>query len=1029
MIGHSKEDAYVEQPTLEWLEELGWTIVHGPDIAPGQAAAERSGYGEVVLVGRLRAAIARINPELPAEAIERVIDEVRRIDFPTDPVRDHQAFHELLINGVPVTWTDDKSVERSMRAWLVDFRSPANNEFWAVNQFTIIQSQKNRRPDVLLFVNGLPLGQEELKNPADEAATPEAACNQVAHYRDTIPELYRYVEIAGVSDLLQARVGTISTPAEHFAQWKSMDPTEDEGRSQLEVQLRGVFEPGRLLDLIENFVLFQSDGAKTWKVMAKYHQVDAVNRAVEAAHAARGADGRAGVVWHTQGSGKSLTMAFFTLKIRRDPRFENPTIVALTDRNDLDEQLLGTFAGIPALAPAVRQAESIEDLRDKLNTPAGGIVHTTIQKFQAPEGEMLIISERSNVVVLADEIQRSQYGDLAQNMAAALPNAVKIGFSGTPIEKGDRSSRLTFGDYISIYSITRAVDDGATVPIFYESRRVPIEIGDEGEDLLETVEEVLEGEEEEAATKLVTGWSKLERVVGADARIKTVTDDIAEHFTERQEANEGKGLVVAMSRRICAAMTEALRDQFGEDAVECVMSASATDPLEISKFRKSKAELKQVADDFKDPDHPLKLVVVRDMWLTGFDVPALHTLYIDKPMRDHGLLQAIARVNRVFRDKPGGLVVDYIGIGDDLREALPAYAAEDVEEATVSLEEVVQKLTEKHEVVRDFFHGLGLEERTDKTAAEQATILANAVAKIVADEETTTRYLTEQGLFAKLYALAATDPAAVAIREDAAIYADIAAAVRKLSPKQGEASQAAKQAVKQFFSEGLSAGEVVDVLALTGEERPELSVLSDEFLDDLTERVPQRELQVALLRKLLNDEIRLRRSQNNLQAKLFSDELAALLERYADRQLSSAEIVQALVSLAKKMREARKRHEALGLSREEVAFYDALVGGDGDGDDGGGEWTADEKLADIAREVVKQLRDDLSVDWTDHEATEANIRRQVKRVLRQSDFKAVVNGGGGGGRVSIDYATDRIMEQARAIYRRWPDVPSGEVGL
>jgi len=505
--------------------------------------------------------------------------------------------------------------------------------------------------------------------------------------------------------------------------------------------------------------------------------------------------------------------------------------------------------------------------------------------------------------------------------------------------------------------------------------------------------------------------------------VETVSD--LGGFRERQEANEGKGLVVAMSRRICAAMTEALRDQFGEDAVECVMSASATDPPEISKFRKSKAELKQVADDFKDPDHPLKLVVVRDMWLTGFDVPALHTLYIDKPMRDHGLLQAIARVNRVFRDKPGGLVVDYIGIGDDLREALPAYAAEDVEEATVSLEEVVQKLTEKHEVVRDFFHGLGLEERTDKTAAEQATILANAVAKIVADEETTTRYLTEQGLFAKLYALAATDPAAVAIREDAAIYADIAAAVRKLSPKQGEASQAAKQAVKQFFSEGLSAGEVIDVLALTGEERPELSVLSDEFLDDLTERVPQRELQVALLRKLLNDEIRLRRSQNNLQAKLFSDELAALLERYADRQLSSAEIVQALVSLAKKMREARKRHEALGLSREEVAFYDALAGGG----DGGGEWKADEKLADIAREVVKQLRDDLSVDWTDHEATEANIRRQVKRVLRQSDFKAAVNGGGGGGRVSIDYATDRIMEQARAIYRRWPDVPSGEVGL
>ncbi|HWD39616.1 MAG TPA: type I restriction endonuclease subunit R [Fimbriimonas sp.] len=1021
--GDSTEDSLAEQPALQWLGELGWEVEHGPDRGPEGSVPERESWSDVVLASRLRSAVDRLNPDLPDDAVEHVVQQVLAVSSP-NVVEDHADFHRLLVDRVPLSYVDAQGVERSTRARVVDFEEPDENDFLALNQFTVIVGSKNRRPDVLLFVNGLPLGQIELKNPVDEKATPESAATQVAHYAETIPPLYRFVEVIGVSDVVQARVGTLDTPAEHFAEWKTMDPAESEGKSELEVMLRGAFAPGRLLDLIQNFVLFEVDGSKTTKVMAKYHQVDAVNRAVEASWEAMNGDGRAGVVWHTQGAGKSYSMLFYTQKLRRDPRFENPTVVCVTDRIDLDDQLMQTFARQVGLAQAVKQAGEVsggpESLHELLKVPAGEIVFTTIQKFVPPvnSGDMPILSERRNVIVVSDEAHRSQYADFARNLRKALPNATRIGFTGTPIETDRKSTSLTFGDYISVYDISRAVDDGATVRILYEGRIVPLDISDA--DLVAETEKLLQQEDDEAAGKLVSTETKLDRVVGSKARLDKVAADIAVHFQEREKLLEGKAMVVGMSREICVELTERLQKTLGEETVTCVITAQATEP-KLNKYRRSKAEMKQVADDFKDPEHPLKVVVVRDMWLTGFDVPSLHTMYIDKPMRDHGLLQAIARVNRVFRDKPGGLVVDYIGIGEDLRKALPRYAAKDVEDAMVPVRQVISKLREKHEVLCEFFHGLGWRDRADLDAAARATLLAQAHAMVLGDEEETRRYLDEQSAFARLLALVNPDPAVEEFLDDAEFFAEVAASVRKYTPPEGEASEAARQAVKQVFSEGLGAGEVTDILGLSDDQRPEVSILSDEFLDDLQKKMAEPPLAIAFLKKLLNDEIRSRGRRNQMQAKLFGDELDAVLARYRNRQITGAEVVKALVDLAKQVREARHRHEEMGLSEEEAAFYDALAGSAED-------VTADPTIADIARDLVKGIRADLSVDWTSHENREALIRRKIKRLLRKHHYRPPekARGGGGTGRLTLEQATALILDQARVLYYRWPDVdPSG----
>lgn len=1011
------EDSYAEQPSLEWLAGLGWELVHGPDIAPGGFACERDGWDEVVLVSRLRSALGTLNPDMPRSAIELVIDAVRSTDSP-EPILDHLSFHEMLTNGVSVTVLDEEE-EKTYRAKLIDFEHPEQNEFTAINQFTIIIGQKNRRPDILLFINGLPLGQIELKNPADQQATAVKAAKQLAHYVETIPNLYRFVELVGVSDLLTARLGTITTPPEHYAEWKLMDEKEGEGRSALDVLIHDVFRPERYLDLIENFVMFeQTARGQTVKIAAKYHQVDAVNRAVESTWEAMQEDGRAGVVWHTQGSGKSYSMVFYVAKLRRDARFENPTIVAVTDRTALDGQLGKTFLAQRRLAPAVKQADSIDDLRGLLQTPADDIIFTTIQKFQPRKGEAVMptVSLRRNLIVMTDEAHRTQYSQLAQNMQRALPNATRIGFTGTPIEKGDRSTRLVFGDYISIYRMERAQEDGATVPIYYENRRIPLDVKDAK--LVTEVEETLSGEEDEAAAKLVRAWAKLEKVVGTHERLVRLADDIAKHYTAGAAKVGGKAIVVAMSQRIGAELTVLLKERLGEETVTCVISASATDDPEISKWRRSKRETEQVEEDFKDDEHPLKLVVVRDMWLTGFDVPALYTLYVDKPMKDHGLLQAIARVNRVFQDKAGGLVVDYIGIGDDLKKSLAAYSAQDVKGALIPIGVAVKRLREKHEILCDFFFDIPFRERHTMSATERANLLHRAWARVLTEEDEKKRYLTEFGILKRLFKLLRANEAGIVLADDIAFFAAIAQAVVKYTPPEGQASQEAQQTVKQFISEGLAAGEVVDVFELSGEDRPEISILSDDFLDKISKGLAEPVVGIELLKKILSDEIRIRSQANAMQGKLFGAKLEDVLAQYKARQIVGVAVIEKLIELAREMREARHRNEQLGLSVEEVAFYDALVGRADD-------WEADPELAKIARALVSSIKADLTIDWADHEASEAAIRVKIKRILRTHKYEPPINGGG---RMhGVNRVADLILDQARVLYRYWPEVFRSEI--
>jgi type I restriction enzyme, R subunit len=794
----ASEDALVEQPALEMLRRLGWEYVHGGEFAPDTPARERQTWSDVVLHERLRSGVARINPQLPPDAIARVTDAALASDSPS-LIEDHRAFHELLLSGVPVSFVDEHGVERRDHAWLVDFDDPGRNEFLAVNQLTVIAGGKNRRPDILLFVNGLPLAQIELKAPGGKDMA-VAIVNQVRHYTDTIPSLYRFVEIVGASDLLSARVGTITTAAEHFAEWKTMSSQDAErARPKLELMIEGVFAPSVLLELIRDFVFFESDGARTWKVLAKYHQVDAVHAAVESVAAALGGDRRGGVVWHTQGAGKSYTMVFFVNKMRRDPRFGNPTIVAVTDRTDLDDQLADTFTATH-LAAACRRAEEItggpKSLHELLKVPAGGIVFTTIQKFAPARGRtvMPVLSERENVVVMADEAHRSQYARFAENITIALPNAVRVGFTGTPVEKADRSTLLVFGDYVSVYRMRQAQEDHATVPIYYESRQIPVEI--ENPDELREVEAVLEAEEQAAASKLVTAWAKLEKIVGSPDRLRKLADDTAEHYKARCEALEGKAMVVAYSRRIATELTGLLGERLGEQAVECVISAQATDTPEISHFRRSKPELKELARRFKDPDDPLRLVVVKDMWLTGFDVPALHTLYVDKPMRDHGLLQAIARVNRVFRDKPGGLIVDYIGIGEDLRASLRAYDDKDLDEPVIPAARAVAGLWEKYEVLCALLHPIGFRAGEPQRTPDPNKLFFDAYNLILESDQLTQQFLDTHTALARWYALARTQPAATELRDDVRFFNKLAAEVRKITLPDAQASPCASSSPK-----------------------------------------------------------------------------------------------------------------------------------------------------------------------------------------------------------------------------------------
>lgn len=1026
----------VEELALGHLADLGYGIAHGPTLAPSEPAAERDAYDQVVLRGRLEAALRRLNPDLPPAALDEALRKILRPEAPS-LIQNNRAFHGMLCDGVEVEVAHAGGHVRGVRVRLVDWESPSENDLLAVNQFTVFEGTANRRPDILVFLNGLPVALVELKNAADENATIQDAFQQVQNYRKQLPTLFTYNALLIISDGIQARVGTLTSNWERFAPWRTVEGEEPAppGTLELSTLFEGVFAPDRFLDLLRNFVVFEDDGAEVYKKLAGYHQFHAVRTAVaETVRASRGSgDRKVGVVWHTQGSGKSLTMAFYAGRVVQEPAMENPTLVVITDRNDLDDQLFGTFARCSDLIRQKPvQAASREDLIEKLKVPAGGVIFTTIQKFLPEDrGEKFPpLSTRRNVVVIADEAHRSQYGfrsrmvtygggghlvaGFAQHMRDALPNASFIGFTGTPVEQEDRNTKAVFGDYISVYDIQRAVEDGATVPIYYESRLAQLSLRSEVRETIdEEFEEITEGEEENRRDRLRSKWAALEAVVGEEKRVRLIADDLVRHFEARIEAMDGKAMVVCMSRRICVDLYDALtrlrpewHDADGaKGRIKVVMTGSSSDPESFQPHRRTKTDQLALAKRFKDPADPLSIVIVRDMWLTGFDAPCLHTLYVDKPMRGHGLMQAIARVNRVFRDKPGGLVVDYLGLADELKNALATYTGSGGKGTTaIDQEQAVEVMLEKLEVCRDLFHGFDYSRFLTGTPAERLKLLPFAQEHVFGIEDGRDRLVQAVTGLGKAFALAVPDERALEIRDEVAFFQAVKAAVVKSSSASSPKSDAELEgAIRQIVSKAISTDGVVDIFSAAGLKKPDLSILSDEFLADV-KRLPQKNLALELLRKLLNDELRVRRKKNVVQSEAFSEKLEKTVARYRNRAVETAQVIEELIRLAKEMREAQRRGEDLHLTEDEVAFYDAL-----ETSDSAVAVMGDTVLAQIARDLTQTIRNSVTIDWTVRENVRAQIRVRVRRLLARYGYPPDKR----------EHAVETVIKQAELLAAEW----------
>ena len=1038
-------ESVVEEAALAWLESTGWQVANGPDIAPDMPAAERADYGEVVLTLRLRDALARLNPELPAEALE---DALLRLTRPEGAhlVPRNRALHRLLVDGVTVEYADAEGTIRGAQARVIDFEDLENNDWLAVNQFTVVENKHSRRPDVVLFVNGLPLAVLELKNAANEDATIWSAFQQLQTYMAEIPTLFTTNGVLVVSDGVEARVGTLTAGREWFKPWRTIsgEALANPNMPELQVVTEGLLAPRHFLDLVRDFVVFEDDGGgNIAKKIAGYHQFHAVQvavgetlRAAELARAdqvaesagryevggkpgGRPGDRRVGVVWHTQGSGKSLTMAFYAGRIIREPAMENPTIVVLTDRNDLDDQLFGTFSRCQELLrqPPV-QAESRAHLRELLDVAAGGVVFTTIHKFFPEEkgDRHPSLSERRNIVVIADEAHRSQYDFIdgyARHMRDALPHASFIGFTGTPIELQDANTRAVFGDYISVYDIQRAVEDGATVPIYYESRLAKLALDEvERPKIDPEFEEATEGEEVERKEKLKTKWAQLEAVVGAEKRLELVAKDIVDHFEQRCEAMDGKAMIVCMSRRICVELyREIVRlrpawesEDDDQGAIKVVMTGSASDPVDWQPHIRNKPRREALANRFRDPSDPMRIVLVRDMWLTGFDAPSLHTMYVDKPMRGHGLMQAIARVNRVFKDKPGGLVVDYLGLAHELKQALATYTESGGTGRTaLDQDEAVAVMLEKYEVCAGLFHGFDWSKWTTGTPTERLGLLPAAQEHILAQENGKERCVRVVRELSQAFALAVPHAEALRIRDDLAFFQAVQAVLAKRAPGDARPEEELDHAVRQIISRAVSPEGVVDIFAAAGLAKPDISILSDEFLAEVR-GMPQRNLAVELLQKLLKGELVTRRRKNVVQARSFAEMLEQTIRRYQNRAIEAAEVIEELIELAKQMREANARGEALGLSEDELAFYDAL-----ETNDSAVAVLGDETLRGIARELVETVRNNVTIDWTLRENVRAQLRVLVKRILRRHGYPPDKQ----------EKATQTVLEQAEVLSEEW----------
>jgi type I restriction enzyme, R subunit len=1063
-------EAQLETALLEQLAGLGFACASDEVIGPDGKQPEREAYDEVVLKARLTAAVARLNPALPPEAQADAVRRLTQSELP-NLLEENRRIHHLLTEGADVEYYAEDGTLTAGKVRLIDFARPANNDWLAVQQFTVVAGQAKRRPDVVVFVNGLPLAVIELKAPGGENATLAGAFNQLQTYKQQIPALFRSNALLVTSDGLSARVGSLSADQERFMPWRTTDGTriEPKGMPEMATLIEGVFEQGRFLDLLRHFTLFGETGSGLVKIIAGYHQFHAVKKALASTlRASQQAvaedpaiyglpsvkdqppgDHKAGVIWHTQGSGKSLLMAFYAGLLVFDPRMANPTLVVLTDRNDLDDQLFATFAMCKDLLRQTPvQAQDRDHLRTLLNRASGGVVFTTLQKFSpaADETEFPILTDRSNVVVIADEAHRSQYGfkakvasktgeiayGFAKYLRDALPNASFIGFTGTPIEATDVNTPAVFGNYIDIYDISRAVEDGATVPIYYESRLARIELDEDEKPLLDSeIEALLEDEDEPSAERTKQKWSTVEALVGSDKRLALVAADLVQHFEDRVAALNGKAMMVCMSRRICVALYDEIiklrPDWHSADdkagSIKIVMTGTASDPVEWQQHIGNKARRDLLAKRARDPKDPLRLVIVRDMWLTGFDAPSMHTMYIDKPMRGHGLMQAIARVNRVFRDKPAGLIVDYIGIAQNLKSALAQYSKPDQDKTGIDEAEAVAVLLEKYEIVRDMFHGFDYRPGLSGTPGERLNMMAGAIEWILdkqqqwaAAEKTPEAKKQAQRRFAdgvlslsKAFALAASSDEARGIREEVGFFQAIRAALVKTGAGPGPTRQDRELAIQQIVSRAVVSTEIVDILAAAGIQTPDISILSDEFLLEV-QQMEKKNLGLEALRKLLNDSIRSRTRTNVVQTRAFTERLEDAVARYHANAITTAEVLQELIKLAQDIRAARNRGDEQGLSEEEVAFYDALAE-----NESALQLMGDDKLRVIAHELLVSLRENIAVDWAHRESARARLRVLVKRVLRKYGYPPDLQ----------DSAVQTVLQQAEVLSSGWSMGRSG----
>ena len=1056
----------IEQMTIELLEDRGWKSLYGPEIAPDGTTPMRTSLGEVVLREKLEAAVRRLNPSLPAAVLDEAVKTVLRIGS-TDLLADNEQFHELLTQGVTVS-VYEQGEERGKKVWLVDFDDPWNNDFAVVNQFTVIENGHNLRPDVVLFVNGLPLVVMELKNAADEEATITAAYNQIETYKSQIPSLFIYNELIVISDGLEARAGSLSAGLSRYAAWKSEDGETVASHlvGELEVLLRGMLNRETLLDLVRAFTVFEKDKHEdkatgqltitTVKKVAAYHQYYAVNKAVESTLRATGinsampkaaespqnfgfktvkeqqtGDHRAGVVWHTQGSGKSLSMVFYTGKIVQ--RLNNPTVVVITDRNDLDDQLFETFvASKQLLRQTPVQADSREHLKHLLQVQSGGVVFTTIQKFQPEEGNQYDrLTERNNVVVIADEAHRTQYGfgaktkevrneadevvgseikyGFAKYLRDALPNATYIGFTGTPIELSDKNTPAVFGNYIDVYDIAQAVEDGAMVRIYYESRLSKVELSAEGRKLVEDLDKELQVDEMDDVQKAKAKWTQLEALIGSPNRIKNIARDIVEHFEARQQVFEGKAMVVAMSRRIAVELYDEIvklrpewhSDDLRKGALKVVMTTSASDGPAIAKHHTTKADRRLLADRMKDPDDELKLVIVRDMWLTGFDVPCLHTLYIDKPMRGHNLMQAIARVNRVYKDKPGGLVVDYLGIASDLREALSFYSDSGGKgDPTQQQEQAVALMQEKLEVVQQMLHGLDYKQYFASNTAGKLSWILKTEDFVLGLDDGKNRFVNEVTALGKAFALAVPHEAAMEVKDEVSFFQAVKARLCKFDAKSGgHTNEEIETTIRQVIDQALVSEQVIDLFDAAGIKKPDISILSEEFLLGLKD-MEHKNIALEVLRKLLNDEIKSRMKTNLVEGRTLMEMLDGAITRYHNKIISAAEVIDELIKLSKHIVESDNTAQEMGLEPYEYAFYTAVAD-----NESALELMGKEKLRELAVVLTETIRKNSTIDWTIKTTVRAKMKVAVKRLLRKYGYPPDME----------QLATDTVLKQAELI--------------